>query len=53
VAKDGHVLKTRAAVPARRITASFGAFAVIEMPAGTLLRSQTRQGDVISVVESP
>jgi hypothetical protein len=46
------VLKTRAAVPSRRITASFRAFAVIEMPAGTLLQSQTRQGDVVSVVES-
>ncbi len=36
VAKDGRVLKIRRHVPAWRVSARLGAFAVIELPAGTL-----------------
>ena len=47
LAKDGRVLKVRHAVPARRITAALRAYAVAEMAAGTLLRSDVRAGDTL------
>ena len=50
VSKDGRVLKTRSAVPARRATASLRAHAVIEMPAGTLERTDTVPGDTLIIV---
>ena len=50
VSKDGRVLKTRSAVPARRITASLRAHAVIEMPAGTLERTEIVPGDTLIIV---
>lgn len=50
VARDGRVLKTYAAVPARRIAFSAGAFAVIELPAGTLARSEANRGDTLRLV---
>ena len=50
VARSGCVLKVRTAVPPWRMTAALRAFAVIELPAGTLERSQTRAGDILSVV---
>ena len=50
VSKDGRILKARSAVPARRVTASLRAYAVIEMPAGALERTQTVPGDTLIVV---
>jgi len=50
VARDGRVLKTRIAVPARRITGSLTAFAVIELAAHTLEHSDTRRDDRVAVV---
>jgi uncharacterized protein len=50
VARDGRVLKVCAAVPARRIAFSLRAFAVIELPAGTLARAEARRGDVLTLV---
>lgn len=50
VARDGEVLKVRPAVPARRITGRFGAFAAIEMAAHALSRSQTAAGDRLSII---
>jgi uncharacterized protein len=50
VSKDGRVLKTRHAVPARRLAASLRAFAVIELPGGTLARSRTEPGDMLELV---
>lgn len=47
VARDGRVLKTCATVPRRRIAFSLGAFAVIELPTGTIEHSDTRRGDLI------
>jgi uncharacterized membrane protein (UPF0127 family) len=47
LAKDGRVLKVRHAVPARRITAALRAYAVAEMPEGTLLRTDVRPGDTL------
>lgn len=50
VARDGQVLKARCAVPARRIVGRLGAFAVIELAAHALNRSQTAAGDRLSIV---
>lgn len=50
VARDGRVLKTRSAVPARRVAGALHGFAVIELGAGSLVRSQTGAGDRISIV---
>ena len=47
LAKDGRVLKVRHAVPARRITAALRAYAIAEMPEGTLLRYDVRRGDTL------
>ena len=49
VARDGRVRKTYAAVPARRMAFSVGAFAVIELPAGTLARAEAIPGDVLQL----
>jgi uncharacterized membrane protein (UPF0127 family) len=50
LARDGLVLKVRPAVPPRRIVGRFGGFAVIELAAHALNRSQTAAGDRLSVV---
>jgi len=50
VGRYGPVLKVRRAVPARRIAGRFGAFAVIELAAHALNRSQTAVGDRLSIV---
>lgn len=50
VERSGRVLKVRTAVPPWRMTVSLRAFAVIELPAGALERSQTLPGDVLSLV---
>ena len=47
VARDGRVLKTRKAVPAWRLAASLGAFAVVELPSGALDRSDLAPGDLL------
>jgi uncharacterized protein len=49
VAKDGRVLKLRHRVPARRIAVAVRGFAVVEMAAGTLDRTDTREGDTLMV----
>ena len=51
VSKDGLVLKVRHRVPPRRIAVSWRAFAVIELPAGTLETNDTRPGDRLQVEE--
>ena len=51
VAKDGRVLKVRRHMPQRRIAAAWRGFAVVELPAGALDRTDTRPGDVLRVVE--
>jgi uncharacterized membrane protein (UPF0127 family) len=50
VSKDGRVLKIRAAVPPWRIAGALRAYAVVELPAGTLKRTETRRGDRLIVV---
>ena len=49
VARDGRVLKVCAAIPRRRIALRPGAFAAIELPAGTLERTNARPGDILRV----
>lgn len=49
VARNGRVLKVRAAVRPWRVTGALRGFAVIELPAGTLERSQTLPGDTLSL----
>jgi uncharacterized membrane protein (UPF0127 family) len=43
--RDGHIIKLRHRLSARRISASFRAFAVVEMAAGALERSHIHVGD--------
>ena len=45
VSRAGKVLKTSPVVPPWRMRVAFGAFAVIELPAGTIARSHTKAGD--------
>jgi uncharacterized protein len=53
VSKAGRVLKIRSSVPAWRMTASLGAYAVVEMAAGSLDASDTRVGDELVVSSRP
>jgi uncharacterized protein len=45
VSKAGLVVKVRRAVPPWRLTAALRAYAVIELPAGTLGQADTHRGD--------
>lgn len=49
-AKDGRVLKTRSAMPAWRVAAALKAFAVVELPSGTLARADLKAGDELAIV---
>jgi uncharacterized membrane protein (UPF0127 family) len=49
VRKDGTVLKIRPALPAWRMSAAWGGYAVIEMGAGAFARVGTRAGDVLRI----
>jgi uncharacterized protein len=50
VAKDGRVVKVRAAVPPWRLSGALRAYAVVELPAGTLERTGTVRGDRLVIV---
>jgi len=43
VSRTGMILKIYSSLPAWRLAFAFGAFAVIEFPAGTLARSRTKR----------
>lgn len=49
VTRDGRVIKTRAAVRPWRMTGALRAFAVVELPAGTLALTNTVPGDVLAL----
>ena len=51
VKKDGRVVKMYPALPAWRIAFALGAFAAIELPAGTAAASETRSGDSVVLAE--
>jgi hypothetical protein len=46
-ARDGRVLKVRAAMPPWRMTAAFRAFGVLETPAGVFAAQETAAGDTL------
>lgn len=49
VSRDGRVLKVRRHVKPRRIAAAWRAFAVVELAAGAVERSDTRPGDQLQL----
>ena len=51
VAKDGRIVKLRAAVPPWRMAGTLRAYAVVELPAGTFERTGTRSGDRLTIVQ--
>ena len=53
VARDGRIVSVRTALPAWRIAFAVRAYAVVELPAGTLARSETAAGDVLSIQTIP
>jgi uncharacterized protein len=50
VAKDGRVLKVRAALAPWRLAGALRGYAVVELPAGTLARTGTARGDSLTIV---
>ena len=50
VTREGRVVKTYATLRPWRIAAAFGAYAVVELPAGTLARCDTIVGDTLMIV---
>jgi len=52
VSRDGRVLKTCAAVRPWRLAAAFGGYVVIELPAGTLAKSDTVAGDMLEIASA-
>jgi uncharacterized membrane protein (UPF0127 family) len=49
LSKDGRVLKVRPHLKRGRIAAAWRAFAVVELPAGVIERSDTRPGDRLQI----
>jgi hypothetical protein len=47
--QDGRVLKVREAVPPNRMSGAWGAFAVVELPAGTIARVGLQAGDRLTI----
>jgi uncharacterized membrane protein (UPF0127 family) len=50
ITREGRVVKIRASVRPWRVAAAFRAYAVIELPAGTLARCDTIPGDMLAIV---
>ena len=50
VTREGRVVKTYDTVRPWRVAAAFGAYAVVELPAGTLARCDTVAGDTLAIV---
>lgn len=51
--RDGLVLKVRPTLRPNRVSAAWGAFAVIELAAGAAARAGVRRGDRLAVQENP
>lgn len=51
VSRSGEVLRVRRDMPPWRIAAAWRGFAVVELASGALDRSDTRQGDMLRIVE--
>ena len=52
VSREGQVLKTRAHVGPWRLSVCLSAFAVVELPAGTLERYRIEPGDILSAIKA-
>jgi hypothetical protein len=52
VTRDGRIVKACPSVKPWRVAAALRAYAVVELPAGTLARCETVPGDRLIVVES-
>ena len=52
LSRTGHVVKVRSRMPPWRIAGAWRGFAVIELPAGALARSDTRPGDTLRITTS-
>ncbi|HEV3217381.1 MAG TPA: DUF192 domain-containing protein [Vicinamibacterales bacterium] len=52
VARDGRVVKTRAAIPPWRLALAPGAYAVVELPAGAIAEALVRIGDRLELADS-
>lgn len=52
VTREGRVVKTYKALRPWRIAAALRAYAVVELPAGTLSRTDTAEGDTLAIVPS-
>jgi uncharacterized membrane protein (UPF0127 family) len=50
VTREGRVVKTYATLRPWRVAAALGAYAVVELPAGTLARCDTVAGDTLAIV---
>ena len=53
VSRDGRVVKTRAAVPPRRMVFALTAFAFIELASGAIARAGVRPGDRLMLMAPP
>lgn len=49
MARDGRIVKACGDVRPWRVAAAWGAYGVIELPAGTLRRCETAAGDVLVI----
>jgi uncharacterized membrane protein (UPF0127 family) len=49
VRRDGRVIKVQRALGPWRLAAAWRAFAVVELPIGTIDRSETRTGDQLEL----
>jgi uncharacterized protein len=52
VSRDGRVVKVRERVPARRLVFALKAFAILELAAGGVGRSELAEGDTLTVVST-
>jgi uncharacterized membrane protein (UPF0127 family) len=50
VKRDGLVLKTRAAIPAWKMAFGWGAYAVVELPAGAVAQAGVAVGDRLELI---
>ena len=50
VKRDGRVVKTSPAVPAWRMRVGWGAYAVVELPAGTMRQASLKVGDMLELL---
>jgi uncharacterized membrane protein (UPF0127 family) len=50
IKRDGRIVKICPAVPAWRMKVGWGAYAAIELPAGTMAQTRVKAGDTLELV---